>query len=84
VSGRAMIAMRGRLGNRMKKKQRLVIYKEGPTDYRYIIHGSNPAVRGRFRTRSPAEGVAELAQIKAALPSSHFIGPELAHLKIVT
>jgi hypothetical protein len=35
----------------MSKQSRLTIYKEDPINYRYLVHGANPSLRGRFRTR---------------------------------
>ena len=32
----------------MKDKLRLVIYSDGKLDYRYVLHGSNPTVRGHI------------------------------------
>jgi hypothetical protein len=29
--------------------QRLVIYQEDDLNYRYVLHGANPSVRGRVR-----------------------------------
>ena len=68
----------------MKHKLRLVIYSDGTLDYRYVLHGSNPAVRGHVHIAKPAtEDAALKAQIKAALPASRQIESAAAHLKIV-
>jgi hypothetical protein len=37
----------------MKNKLRLVIYSLGKLDYRYVLHGSNPAVRGHVHIAKP-------------------------------
>jgi hypothetical protein len=68
----------------MKNKLRLVIYSLGRLDYRYVLHGSNPTVRGHVHIAEPAakDDVLE-AQIKAALPASRQLESAAAHLKIV-
>jgi hypothetical protein len=38
----------------MKDKLRLVIYSDGKLDYRYVLHGSNPTVRGHVHIAEPA------------------------------
>jgi hypothetical protein len=67
----------------MPKRFRLTIYKEDQTNYRYILHGGNPSVRGRFRTLLPLERDSELAAIEDALQA---ISPRLesyiANLKV--
>jgi hypothetical protein len=68
----------------MKKKLRLVIYSHGKLDYRYVLHGSNPTVRGHVHIAEPATKDDVLkAQIKAALPVSRQIESAVAHLKIM-
>jgi hypothetical protein len=68
----------------MKDKLRLVIYSDGKLDYRYVLHGSNPTVRGHIHIAEPAsEDDALKAQIKAALPVSRQLQSAAAHLKIV-
>jgi hypothetical protein len=68
----------------MKNKLRLVIYSDGELDYRYVLHGSNPAVRGYVHIAAPAIGDDALkAQIKAALPASRQLDSAVARLKIV-
>jgi hypothetical protein len=55
----------------MKDKLRLVIYSDGKLHCRYMLHGSNPTVRGRIHIAEPAtEDDALKAQIKAAVPAS--------------
>jgi hypothetical protein len=56
----------------MPKRLRLIVYKEDPVNYRYIVHGANPSLRGRFRTRMPFNGEAEW------LPSKMLCGPPRA------
>ncbi len=51
----------------MRKRLRLTVYRQDPTNYRYILHGGNPSVRGRIRTPVPLTGDSELAAIKEAL-----------------
>jgi len=68
----------------MTKKLRLVIYSHGKSDYRYVLHGSNPTVRGHVHIAKPAAQDDVLkAQLKAALPASRQIESAAAHLKIV-
>jgi hypothetical protein len=69
----------------MKDKLRLVIYSDGKLDYRYVLHGSNPTVRGHVHIAKPVteDDDALKAQIKAALPASRQLESAVAHLKIV-
>jgi hypothetical protein len=68
----------------MKDKLRLVIYSDGKLDHRYVLHGSNPTVRGHVHIAEPAtEDDMLKAQIKAALPASRQLESAAAHLKIV-
>jgi hypothetical protein len=68
----------------MKNKLRLVIYGDGKLDYQYVLHGSNPAVRGHVHIAEPAtEDDVLKAQIKAALPASRQLESAVAHLKLV-
>jgi hypothetical protein len=68
----------------MKDKLRLVIDSDSKLDYRYVLHGNNPTVRGHVRNAEPAtEDDALKAQIKAALPASRQLESAVAHLKIV-
>jgi hypothetical protein len=68
----------------MPNRLRLSIYKRDPVNYRYILHGGNPSIRGRFRTATPLTGASELTAIKNAL---HALSPRLesyiANLKLV-
>jgi hypothetical protein len=67
----------------MKDKLRLVIYSDGKRDYRYVLHGSNPTVRGHVHIAEPATKDDVLkAQIRAALPASRHLESAAAHLKI--
>ena len=68
----------------MSKQLRLTIYKEDPINYRYLVHGANPSLRGRLRTPTPLTGDLELVAIKNALHArSHRLRPYIANLKIV-
>ena len=68
----------------MKNKLRLVIYSHGKLDYRYVLHGSNPTVRGHVHIAEPATEEDLLkAQIRAALPASRQLESAVAHLKIL-
>jgi hypothetical protein len=68
----------------MSKQLRLTIYKEGTTNYRYLVHGANPSLRGRFRIPIALTGNSELAAIKDALRAgSHRLEPFIANLKVV-
>jgi hypothetical protein len=48
----------------ISKQLRLMIYKEESTNYRYLVHGANPSLRGRFGTPTPLTGDSELVAIK--------------------
>jgi hypothetical protein len=79
---------RAKLGTKqevfMSKQLRLTIYKEGSTNYRYLVHGANPSLRGRFRIPIPLTGNSELVAIKDALRAgSHRLEPFIANLKVV-
>ena len=68
----------------MSKQSRLMIYKEDSTNYRYLVHGANPSLRGRFRTPTPLTGDSELVAIKdALLAGSRRLEPYIANLKVV-
>jgi hypothetical protein len=68
----------------MKDKLRLVIYSDGKLDCRYVLHGSNPTVRGHVHIAEPStEDDVLRAQIKAALSASRQLESAVAHLKIV-
>jgi hypothetical protein len=67
----------------MPKRLRLTIYKEDPVNYRFLVHGSNPAIRGRFRTRIPLTGDSEMAAVKDALrAASRRLEPFVANLRM--
>jgi hypothetical protein len=51
----------------MSEQLRLMIYKEDSINYRYLVHGANPSLRGRFRTPTPLTGDSALVAIKNAL-----------------
>jgi hypothetical protein len=68
----------------MSKQLRLMIYKEDSNNYRYLVHGANPSLRGRFRTPTPLTGDSELVAIKNALQArSRRLKPYIANLKVV-
>jgi hypothetical protein len=68
----------------VSKQLRLMIYKEDSINYRYLVHGANPSLRGRFRTPTPMTGDSELAAIKNALQAgSNRLEPYIANLKVV-
>jgi hypothetical protein len=68
----------------MSKRLRLMIYKEDPINYRYLVHGANPSLRGRFRTPTPLTGDSELVAIKNALQARfHCLEPYIANLKLI-
>jgi hypothetical protein len=59
-----------------------VIYKNDAANYRYLVHGANPSIRGRFRTRASLTGDSEVAA-KSVLSSSRRLEPFLANLKVM-
>jgi hypothetical protein len=67
----------------MPKRLRLVIYKNDAANYRYLVHGANPSIRGRFRSRASLTGDSEVAAIKSVLSSSRRLEPFLANLKVM-
>jgi hypothetical protein len=68
----------------MSKQLRLMIYKEDSVNYRYLVHGANPSLRGRFRTSTPMTGDSELVAVKNALQTrSYRLEPYIANLKVV-
>jgi hypothetical protein len=68
----------------MPKRLRLIVYKEDPFNYRYIVHGANPSLRGHFRTVMPFTGESEIAAIKDTLrASSRRLEPFIANLKVI-
>jgi hypothetical protein len=68
----------------MPQKLRLTIYKEDPINYRYLVHGANPSIRGRLRIPVPLTGDSELIAIKEALQAgSHRLEPFIANLRVV-
>ena len=68
----------------MSKQLRLMIYKEDSINYRYLVHGANPSLRGRFRIPAVLTGDSELVAIKDALEArSHRLKPYIASLKVV-
>jgi hypothetical protein len=68
----------------MSKQLRLTIYKEDAINYRYLVHGANPSLRGCFRTPAPMTGDSELVAIRNALQArSHRLEPYIANLKVV-
>jgi hypothetical protein len=68
----------------MPSRLRLTIYKRDPVNYRYILHGGNPSIRGRFRTAGPLTGALEFTAIKEALHAlSPQLGSYIANLKFV-
>jgi hypothetical protein len=71
-------------GARMPKRLKLVIYKNEAANYRYLVHGSNPSIRGRLQIQKSFTGDSELAVIKNALhATSRRLDPFIAHLKVV-
>lgn len=84
---RSTYARRDRLGGKhgasMPKRLRLVIYKNDAASYRYLVHGSNPSIRGRFQTPKSLTGDSEIAAVKSVLSSSRRLEPFLANLKVM-
>jgi hypothetical protein len=71
-------------GSPMSKQLQLMIYKEDSINYRYLVHGANPSLRGRFRTPTPLTGDSELVAIKNVLQArSPRLDPYIANLKVV-
>jgi hypothetical protein len=68
----------------MSKRLRLMIYKEDSINYRYLVHGANPSLRGRLHTPTSLTGDSESVAIKdALLAGSRRLEPYIANLKVV-